>query len=71
MIEKNFEQELKELINRHSIENESDTPDYILARYILNCLYSYSCAVRTRDQFFGFEPWKRIHKNLEEDGDAQ
>lgn len=33
-----FEKELQTLINRHSKENESDTPDFILANYLKDCL---------------------------------
>ena len=30
--------EFSEIINKHSLENESDTPDFILAEYLYNCL---------------------------------
>lgn len=53
---KTFEKDLSELINKHSIENESDTPDYVLAIYIRDCLTAYNKAVRKRDlQFTGSE----------------
>jgi hypothetical protein len=32
-----FEKKLREIINVHSLENESDTPDFILAEYMLDC----------------------------------
>ena len=31
-----FKKELEDLINKHSIENECDTPDFILAEMICN-----------------------------------
>jgi hypothetical protein len=44
-----FEKELTSLINRHSKENESDTPDYILARYLIKCLDAFNTSVKKRD----------------------
>ena len=44
-----FEKELEHLINKHSMENGSDTPDYILAKYLSNCLEVYNDAVTARD----------------------
>lgn len=51
-----FEKALTELINKHSMENESNTPDYILARYMFTCLYAYRNAVQARDKWFKVEP---------------
>ena len=53
-----FEAELVHLINKNSMENESDTPDWILANYINDCLKSYKRAVRARDKWYSFKPWK-------------
>ena len=50
-----FAAELESLINRHSIENESDTPDFILAQYIRGCLDAWNCSVRDRDKWYGFK----------------
>jgi len=36
-----FLKELQELINRHSLENNSNTPDFILAEYLVDCLDAY------------------------------
>ena len=44
-----FKKELEELINRHSLENDSSTPDWILARFLDQCLYSFNTAVQQRD----------------------
>ncbi len=48
-----FKQELERLINRNSKENESNTPDYILAEYLDNCLKSFDSAVNIREKHFG------------------
>lgn len=36
-----FRRELVNLINLHSMENGSDTPDFILAEYLLSCLENF------------------------------
>ena len=46
-----FKKELTELINKHSLENESNTPDWILAQYLDRCLGAYELAVGDRDIF--------------------
>ena len=48
-----FEDELEKLINRFSIENECDTPDFILATYIRHCLDAFSVATKHRDRWNG------------------
>ena len=39
---KEFKKDLSALINKHSLENESNTPDFILAAYLVNCLNTYT-----------------------------
>lgn len=51
-MENKLETELKELLNRHSAETASGTPDFILAHYLINCLKAYAQAVRQRDSWF-------------------
>lgn len=46
-------QELAAVLNRHSAENGSDTPDFILATYLLDCLKVWNEAVRERDRWYG------------------
>ena len=48
-----FERELRDLLNKHSQENESDTPDYVLARYLTDCLEVFHQAVRNREKWYG------------------
>ena len=48
-----FEIALKRLINEHSAENTSGTPDYILAAYLINCLNAFDSAVRMRANWRG------------------
>lgn len=48
-----FEEALTNLINRYSMENGSNTPDYILAKYLCECLDNYDNIVRTREMWHG------------------
>jgi hypothetical protein len=45
-----FEQRLESLINEYSKENESNTPDFILAEYMSTCLNAFSNAVYKREE---------------------
>lgn len=51
-----FEIELESLINRHSRENESNTPDFILADYIRQSVEAYEVTVKARDKWYGISP---------------
>ena len=59
MEEKCFTNELSALINKHSVENNSSTPDYMLAEYIRQCLVAFEMAVNSRDKWYGLRPFKR------------
>jgi hypothetical protein len=50
-----FEEALTNLINCYSIENESNTPDYVLAAYIRNCLNSIKVFTNARDSYYGIK----------------
>lgn len=52
-----FKDELQNLINKHSQENGSDTPDFILASYLSDCLQVFNSAVCAREAWYG-------HKNI-------
>ena len=51
-----FQEELRALINRNSMENESDTPDAILADYLLDALAAFNKAIAARDTWYAFDP---------------
>lgn len=36
-----FTRDLTTLINRYSLEQESNTPDFILAMFLTKCLFAY------------------------------
>ena len=44
-----FKKELTSLINKYSIENNSNTPDFILARYLQGCLDLFANIVQQRE----------------------
>jgi hypothetical protein len=46
-----FYDDLRALLNRYSVENESNTPDFILANYIQDCLDAYKRAVNRRESW--------------------
>jgi hypothetical protein len=48
--------DIEQAINRHSAENGSDTPDFILAEYLTDCLAAFDKATRARDAWYGREP---------------
>jgi len=48
--------ELTTLLNKHSRENVSNTPDFILRDYIWNCLKAFEASVKQRDDWYGISP---------------
>jgi len=50
---KNFRKELEILINKFSLENGSDTPDFILADYLTNCLKTFDDTLQAREEWYG------------------
>ena len=48
-----FCDELKNLLNRQSMENGSNTPDSILAQYLEGCLKVFDTAVQQRETWHG------------------
>jgi hypothetical protein len=53
-----FKKDLEKLINNYSLENENDTPDFIIADYLIECLDNYSNIIKARDKWYGDEHWK-------------
>ena len=51
-----FEQELRSLINRHSVENASNSPDFILAQFLQGCLSTFDTAIQQRETWYGRDP---------------
>lgn len=62
----NFIKELEWLINKYSMENGSDTPDFILAEYMFSCLQAFNSTVSRRSAWFGIKHFPtRIEKFID------
>ena len=48
-----LEHALAAALNGFSAENASNTPDWILAQYLLGCLAAWNTGVRQRETFYG------------------
>ena len=51
-----FREELCTLLNKHSRENCSDTPDFILCRFLSESLAAFDMATRNRSEWYGKKP---------------
>lgn len=58
-----LEKELSSLLNKYSAESDSNTPDFILAQFMLGCLQSFNTAIQQRETFYGRDarPSNPIH----------
>lgn len=50
-----LQSEIASVLNRFSAENSSNTPDFILAQYLLSCLAAFNEASRAREKWYGTE----------------
>jgi hypothetical protein len=48
-----FRKELEHTLNRHSMENGSNTPDFMLADFLHNCLRIFDDEVNARSDWYG------------------
>jgi hypothetical protein len=58
-----LQEEIMIVLNQHCAENKSDTPDFILAQFLIGCLKSFDKAVVLRDQWYGFKSMSKGGKN--------
>ena len=52
MLDYEFTKKLEHLINSHCIENGSNTPDFMLAEYLVRCIDNYNQICRQRDAWY-------------------
>jgi len=45
-------EEIRSALNRYSAENGSNTPDFILAQYLIACLAAFDAAVQQRSAWY-------------------
>ena len=57
-----FEDRLAKLLNEFSQENSSNTPDFILATFLVRCLEAWNAGVQRRAEWYGRmdEPGKGV-----------
>ena len=48
-----FERELTKLLNSQNMENGSDTPDFLLSEYLVQCLVTWNWMTKKRDNWYG------------------
>jgi hypothetical protein len=60
-----LEQEIAATLNRHCAENTSNTPDFILAQYLLGCLAAFDTAVQQRETWYGRDARPSFSETLE------
>ena len=53
--------QLEHLLNCHCAENGSDTPDFILAQYLMDCLAAFDKTLEAREKWYG----RTLHRNAE------
>jgi hypothetical protein len=47
-----FEVELRTLLNRYDLEKGSDTPDFLLANYLVQCLAVFDATIAAREDWY-------------------
>lgn len=57
-----FEADLTRLLNQHSLEGDSDTPDYILAKMLTAQLKVFGSCARARERWHGEKPEQTMPK---------
>lgn len=64
----NFYSELRDLINKYSKENGSDTPDFVLSAFLGTVLAAFDSAVRARDVHVGVKILREglVHRGVRE-----
>lgn len=58
-----FQEKVEELINKFSLENDSDTPDFILALYLRMCLQVFNIIIEKREEWYGRKTSAQTHRN--------
>ena len=59
-----LQSEIESAINRANAEGASDTPDWILAEYLISCLAAFDAATNARSRWYG-------HKGLTNAADVK
>ena len=49
----NMQRTIEHAINRSCGENDSNTPDFILAQFLMDCFDAFTLCSQSREQWFG------------------
>lgn len=60
-------EEIRKTLNIASRENESDTPAFILAEYLMDCLEAFEKANNRRDKWYGVGKLGRLRESMKDD----
>jgi hypothetical protein len=52
--------EIEQSLNRWSAEGRSNTPDFILAKFLIGCLNAFDVAVNSREEWYGRNPMRIV-----------
>lgn len=65
--------EMTALLNKYSVENMSNTPDWVLATFLISCLDAFGGGVNSREEWYGreipkpaYEPEKVVADRVQE-----
>lgn len=64
-MKESFIKELEQVINKHGVDNELNTPDFILAQYVVRCFANLGGLMAGRDTWFGFWPFEKNKGELD------
>ena len=65
-----FKKDLSSLINKYSIENRSNTPDYLIADYLFHCLLAFETVTNRRNKWYGDKRLYVRPQDIESDYDT-
>lgn len=57
---RSFEDELSDLINRHNKDSEANTPDFILAKYLTEILEEYIKSIQSNRAWQGVDVVEKV-----------
>lgn len=71
MIERTLREDITRVLARHSVENVSDTPDFILAQFLLRSLVAGEELIKARHAWWGMpNPWAKMKADLADPADT-
>lgn len=65
VVARTLEEDIRRVLNRHSVENTSNTPDFILARFMLYTLVAAENLINERHKWWGYpDPWAQAVSDI-------